>query len=68
MASRESLKVLCKQLNGRQREALCRSLRSLAVGRQGGSHEAKSAGLDSGGKGFRVARLGGARTVSSSSH
>jgi hypothetical protein len=68
MASRESLKVLCKQLNGRQREALCRSLGSLAVGGQGGSHEAGSAGLDSGGKVFRVARLGGARTVSSSSH
>ncbi|KAG0569430.1 hypothetical protein KC19_6G090200 [Ceratodon purpureus] len=66
MASRESLKILCKQLNGRQlqREVVSRSLSSLALGGNGGGLEAGSQGIvDSGRKGFRVVR-----NVSSSAH
>ena len=64
MASRESLKILCKQLNGRQRGLWSWSLGSLAVGGQTGGHgigEVK-------GRDFKVAGVGGARNVSGSAH
>ncbi|KAG0625771.1 hypothetical protein M758_2G080100 [Ceratodon purpureus] len=61
MASREGLKVLCKQLNARQRDVLSRSLGSLALGGQGGLYEGGVG--EPGRKGFRVGR-----TVSSSAH
>lgn len=58
MASRGSLKILCKQLNGRQLDVLSRSLGSLALGGHGSARETD-------GEGFRV---WGARNVSSSAH
>lgn len=64
MASRESLKVLCKQLNARQRHVLCRSLGSLALCGNGAAQGIGEVER----KGFRVPMLRDVRSVSSSAH